>query len=95
MLKLKNSTKKETNLSARCERSVKERLKILSKTEQVSKGEMMSKCITIYYDRKFPNSDLLNNEEKFFGRYGSDKKDLSVNTKKYMKEIMRAKYSGD
>lgn len=87
------STHKKTNLlTARCSADVKEALNVLSRTENLSRSEIISKSVLDYYERHLPQT-LSDVEQNLFGRYSSGKKDLSANRKKYFKEILLEKHS--
>ncbi|MBU0693607.1 MAG: hypothetical protein KKC11_02915 [Candidatus Omnitrophica bacterium] len=90
--KSSNHTKEET-ITARCDIHIKETLDILSQSEHLSKSEIMAKSILEYYQRHFPSKAFLKTERELFGRYGSDKGDLSIKRKKYIGEVLDRKHS--
>lgn len=89
---IKSIERKTNLLTARCSTHVKEALAVLSRTEHLSKSEIISKSVLDYYERHLPQN-LSEVEQKLFGRYSSGKKDLSTNRKKYLKEILLEKHS--
>ncbi len=84
------NTKKEI-ISARCNTHVKEILDVLSRTENLSVSEIVSKSILEYHKEHFPNKSLLETERNLFGKYSSGKGDLSIKRKQYLKEILSGK----
>ena len=89
---IKSIERKTNLLTARCSTHVKEALAVLSRTEHLSKSEIISKSVLDYYERHLPQN-LSEVEQKLFGKYSSGRKDLSANRKKYLKEILLEKHS--
>lgn len=89
---LTNNVKKEI-ISARCSPQVKEMLNLLSQAEQLSMSEAITKSILEYYQQHFSSQSLLETEGELFGRYGSNKGDLSIKRGPYLKEILNEKHS--
>ena len=84
-------TKKEL-ITARCSTAVKQTLAELSKRERISQSEIITKSIIEYQYRHINRAMLLNEEQALFGKYGSNKKKLSVNHKKVFKGILNGKH---
>lgn len=84
-------TKKEI-ITARCDTRAKEILNLLSKTEHLSRSEIITKSILEYYRKYFLNRSLVEKEREFFGRFGSAKGDVSIKRKQYLKEILGGKH---
>ena len=93
MTTTKSHKNKEEAITARCGGETKKYLQLLSRTENISMSEIVSRSIKEYYKRHFPDRSFFKEEKRLFGRYGSELGDLSVNRKKYLKEKLRAKHS--
>ncbi|MBI5554306.1 MAG: transcriptional regulator [Elusimicrobia bacterium] len=93
MIMIRSSQAKKEIISARCNIQAKEILNLLSRSENLSRSEIIAKSILEYYQRHFPDKSLREKEKKLFGRYGSRKGDLSINRKHYLKEILGGKHS--
>ena len=87
-----HSGAKKRMLTARCSAPVKEALAILSRSENLSQSEIISKSVLDYYQRHLPH-DLVGLEKKIFGRHKSGRNDLSVNRKEYFLKSLVEKHS--
>ena len=92
MIGTHSSDKKTTALTARCSAPVKEALTILSRSENLSKSEIISKSVLDYYQRHLPHN-LAETEKDLFGKYKSGRKDLSINRKEYFLKSLIEKHS--
>ena len=92
MIGTHSSDKKTMLLTARCSAPVKDALTILSRSENLSKSEIISKSVLDYYQRHLPH-DLAEMEKNLFGKYKSGKKDLSANRKEYFLKSLLEKHS--
>lgn len=88
----KSRPEKTELISARCNANVKSILNLLSQTENLPMSEIISKSVIEYYQNHFPNQSFIEMEKELFGKYSSGKKDLSVNRKKYLKDILHEKH---
>ncbi len=88
----KSKDEKTELVSARCNSQVKNVLARLSQTEHLSMSEIITKSILEYYRRHFPNQSFLQTEQELFGRYNSGRRDLSIQRKQYLKEVLGAKH---
>lgn len=80
-------------ISARIDEEVQKKLEILSKAQGLSKSKIIAQSILEYFDNHFPVNSPYEIGKDLFGRYGSEKGDLSYNRKKYLKEKLSEKYS--
>jgi hypothetical protein len=85
------SHKKEEIITGRFDTHVKEIIHILSRVENLSMSDIITKSILEYHRRHFPNKSFLDTENGLFGKYSSGKGDLSVKRKHYLKEMLSGK----
>lgn len=88
----KSKFEKTEIISARCDARVRNILNLLSQTENLPMSEIISKSVIEYYQNHFPNQSFIEMEKELFGKYSSGKKDLSVNRKKYLKDLLHEKH---
>lgn len=84
---------KEEMITARCDVRIKKILLLLSKSERLSMSDVIAKSVFEYHQRHFPDQSFFKEEQKLFGRYSSDKGDLSIKRKQYLKEMLGGKHS--
>lgn len=84
---------KKEMITARCDARTKTILVLLSKSERLSMSDVIAKTVLEYHQRHFPNQSFLKEEQRLFGRYSSNKGNLSIERKHYLKEMLGGKHS--
>jgi hypothetical protein len=79
-------------ISARLDDTVITKLETISQLEGISKSKIIAKSIIEYFNHHVPTDTPYELGKNLFGQTKSDKKDLSTNRKKYLKERLNAKY---
>jgi len=88
-----NSTKPKAELiTARCDKRVKNLLQHISRSQGISMSEVISESIREYHQRHFATESFFAKEAELFGKYGSEKGNLSTDRKQYLTETLREKH---
>lgn len=84
---------KDEMITARCDAHTKAILLLLSKSERLSMSDVIAKSVLEYHQKHFPTQSFLKEEQMLFGRHSSNKGDLSVERKHYLRELLGGKHS--
>lgn len=80
-------------ISLRLTNDLEEQLNTISKTEKVSKSEIIKKALALYFEEYKKKHGPYDLGKDLFGKYGSGKGTLSKEYKKLLKGKLREKYS--
>lgn len=82
-------------ISARLDETITNKIEIISQIQGLSKSKIIAKSIIEYFEKHIPKNTVYEMGKNFFGKHKSQKTDLSINRKKYLKDKFHEKYSNN
>ena len=83
----------ESMISVRLPSDFSDKLEIISKNENKTKSEIIKQALKMYFDNYEKNNSAYESGKYLFGKYGSNKSNLSKDYKKILRDKLNEKYS--
>ncbi len=80
-------------ISVRLPSDFSDKLEIISKNENKTKSEIIKQALKMYFDNYEKNNSAYESGKDLFGKYGSNKSNLSKDYKKILRDKLNEKYS--
>ena len=80
-------------ISLRLSNDLEHKLSKISKTENISKSELIKRALLLYFEKYKQSQNPYNLGKDLFGKYGSGIGTLSKDYKNILKEKLREKHS--
>ena len=80
-------------ISLRLSNDLEHKLSKISKTENISKSELIKRALLLYFEKYQQSQNPYNLGKDLFGKYGSGIGTLSKDYKNILKEKLREKHS--
>lgn len=80
-------------ISIRLDNDTEEKIKIISKNENISKSDVIKKALYLFFEHYNKKNSPYELGKVLFGKYGSGKNNLSKDYKKLLKGKLHEKYS--
>jgi predicted transcriptional regulator len=72
---------------------IEQKLEVVSKNRNRSKSDLIKEALEVFFSQEESEKDSYEIGKAYFGKFGSENGDLSINYKKILKEKLGVKHS--